>query len=72
MSPEENERFEKDALLHKLQDENEQLKFFKKEAKRITKGVLYRFIDYYTQDELERLDIRFVADKFLEESDSNV
>ena len=61
--------FDKDALLHKLQDENEQLKFFKKEAKRITEGVLYRFIDYYTQDELERLDMRFVVDKFLEDEE---
>ena len=52
MSPEENQRFEKDALLHKLQDEREK--------------ILYRFIDYYTIDELERLDMRFVADKFLE------
>ena len=53
MSPEEKKRFEKDALLHKLQDERE--------------SILYKFIDYYTQDELERLDMRFVADKFMEE-----
>ena len=53
MSPEEKKRFDKDALLHKLQDERE--------------SILYKFIDYYTIDELERLDMRFVADKFMEE-----
>ena len=41
MSPEEKQRFEKDALLHKLQDERE--------------SILYKFIDYYTQDELIEL-----------------
>ena len=56
MSPEEKQRFEKDALLHKLQDERD--------------SILYKFIDYYTQDELERLDMRFVADKFLEEEEN--
>ena len=56
MSPEENKRFKKDALLHKLQDERE--------------SILYKFIDYYTIDELERLDMRFVADKFLEEEEN--
>ena len=53
MSPEEKKRFKKDALLHKLQDERE--------------SILYKFIDYYTQDELERLDMRFVADKYIDE-----
>ena len=63
--------FKKDALLHKLQDENEQLKFFKKQTRRIKKGILYRFIDYYTIDELERLDMRLVADKFVESGEGN-
>ena len=28
---------------------------------------LYNFISFYTQDELERLDMRFVVDKYVEE-----
>jgi GTPase Era involved in 16S rRNA processing len=73
--------FKKDALLHKLQDENEKYKLahraciseislLMKENKKLKnniKDALYKFIDYYTQDELENLDMRFVADKFLEE-----
>ena len=57
MSPEEKQRFDKDALLHKLQDERE--------------SILYKFIDYYTTDELERLDMKLVADKFVESEEGN-
>mgnify|MGYP003646306557 CR=1 FL=1 len=32
---------------------------------------LYSFISFYTQDELERLDMRFVADKYVEEEVAN-
>ena len=34
--------------------------------KEILREAIYGFISFYTQDELERLDMRFVADKFLE------
>ena len=57
MSPEEKKRFDKNALLHKLQDERE--------------SILYKFIDYYTIDELERLDMKLVADKFVESGEGN-
>ena len=32
---------------------------------------LYNFISFYTQDELEKLDMRFVADKYIEEEYEN-
>ena len=32
---------------------------------------LYSFISFYTQDELERLDMRFVVDKYIEEEYEN-
>ena len=39
-----------------------------KEQKR---ELLYEFINFYSQDDLNRLDMRFVADKFLEEADND-
>ena len=51
--------FYKDALLHKLQDENDKL----------TKDALYQFIDYYTNIDIDRLDMKLVADKFLKEKE---
>ena len=51
--------FYKDALLHKLQDENDKL----------TKNALYQFIDYYTNIDIDRLDMKLVADKFLKEKE---
>ena len=51
--------FNKDALIHKLQDENDKL----------IKDALYQFIDYYTKIEIDRLDMRLVADKFLKEKE---
>jgi|TARA_R110002020_G_scaffold118349_1_gene270557 hypothetical protein len=35
--------------------------------KEILREAIYGFISFYTQDELERLDLRFVADKFVDE-----
>ena len=57
--------FNKDALIHKLQDEND-----KKEnnMREIVREALYGFIEYYTQDEIERIDLRIIADKYIEEN----
>ena len=35
--------------------------------KEILREAVYGFISFYTQDEIERLDMRFVADKYIEE-----
>ena len=43
---------------------------FKKEKqmnKELIREAVYGFIAYYTTDELERLDLRFVADKYVDE-----
>tara|TARA_R100001594_G_C3954942_1_gene243930 strand:- start:239 stop:436 length:198 start_codon:yes stop_codon:yes gene_type:complete len=40
---------------------------FKAKIKELQRDKLYKFIDFYTQDELDRLDMRFVVDRFLEE-----
>tara|TARA_Y100000593_G_scaffold9639_1_gene17470 strand:+ start:658 stop:855 length:198 start_codon:yes stop_codon:yes gene_type:complete len=39
----------------------------KAKIKELQRDKLYKFIDFYTQDELDRLDMRFVVDRFLEE-----
>ena len=40
--------------------------------KELIREAIYGFISFYTQDELERLDLRFVADKYIdEEYDTN-
>ena len=56
--------FSKDALIHKLQDEND-----KKEnnMREIVRDALYQFIAYYKQEEIDRLDLRIIADKFVDE-----
>ena len=53
--------FNKDALIHKLQDENEN------NMKEIVKEALYRFIDYYTSDELDRVDLKLIADNYIKD-----
>lgn len=35
--------------------------------KELIREAVYGFIAYYTIDELERLDLRFVADKYVDE-----
>ena len=35
--------------------------------KELIREAVYWFIAYYTIDELERLDLRFVADKYVDE-----
>ena len=35
--------------------------------KELIREAVYGFIAYYTIDELERLDLRFVADKYIDE-----
>ena len=35
--------------------------------KEILREAVYSFISFYTQDEIERLDMRFVADKYIDE-----
>ena len=57
--------FSKDALIHKLQD-----KLDKKEEKmnRIEIiEILYSFIEFYTVREIDRLDMRILADRFIDE-----
>ena len=56
--------FSKDALLHKLQDEAD-----KKEGnmKELIREGIYGFITYYTQNEIDRVDLRVIADKYVDE-----
>ena len=56
--------FYKDALLHKLQDEAD-----KKEGnmKELIREGIYGFITYYTQNEIDRVDLRVIADKYVDE-----
>ena len=57
--------FYKDALLHKLQD-----KLDKKEGKmnrKEIKEILYGFIDFHTVREIDRLDLKILADRFIDE-----
>ena len=35
--------------------------------KEILREAIYGFISFYTVDKLERLDLRFVADKYIDE-----
>ena len=37
--------------------------------KEIIKNTLYQFIDYYTKTEIDRFDMKLVADKFLKEKE---
>ena len=32
--------------------------------------LLYRFIEYYTESEIDRFDLKAVADKYLEENEN--
>ena len=43
---------------------------FKKEnkMKEVIREALYGFIAHYTQDEIERVDLRIIADKYIEEN----
>tara|TARA_Y100000593_G_C4242236_1_gene302758 strand:+ start:669 stop:932 length:264 start_codon:yes stop_codon:yes gene_type:complete len=79
--------FNKDAKIHKLQDENDRLRRERtsykldKEAYRGTieklkkeldskeeiKEILYSFIEFYTVREIDRLDMRILADRFIDE-----
>ena len=52
--------FNKDALLHKLQDEVDNMN-------EIVRDALYQFICFYKEDELDRLDLRILADRFVDE-----
>ena len=52
--------FYKDALLHKLQDEADNMN-------EIIRDALYQFISFYKEDELDRLDLRILADRFVNE-----
>ena len=57
--------FYKDALLHKLQD-----KLDKKEDRmnrKDIKEILYGFIDFHTVREIDRLDLKILADRFIDE-----
>ena len=57
--------FNKDALIHKLQD-----KLDKKEEKmnrKDIKEILYGFIDFHTVRDIDNLDLKILADKFLDE-----
>ena len=35
--------------------------------KEIVKEALYGFIDYYTQDELDRVDLKLIADNYIKD-----
>ena len=57
--------FYKDALLHKLQD-----KLDKKESemsRKEIKEILYGFIDFHTVREIDTLDLKILADRFIDE-----
>ena len=55
-----NRGFARDALLHKLQDEADNMN-------EIIRDALYQFISFYKEDELDRLDLRILADRFVDE-----
>ena len=42
---------------------------FKKEnkMKEVVRDALYQFIEYYKHEEIDRLDLRIIADKFVDE-----
>ena len=57
--------FYKDALLHKLQD-----KLDKKESemsRKEIKEILYGFIDFHTVREIDTIDLKILADRFIDE-----
>ena len=56
--------FSKDALLHKLQDEADKKE---RDMKELIREGIYGFIAYYTIDELDRVDLRIIADKYIDE-----
>ena len=56
--------FYKDALLHKLQEENDDLKSSRKEY---IHRLLYEFIDFHTTREIDTLDLKILADRFIDE-----
>lgn len=56
--------FSNDALLHKLQDEADKRE---EDMKELIREGIYGFIAYYTQDELDRVDLRIIADKYVDE-----
>ena len=56
--------FSKDALLHKLQDEADKKE---RDMKELIREGVYGFIAYYTIDELDRVDLRIIADKYIDE-----
>ena len=35
--------------------------------KEVVRDALYQFITYYKQEEIDRLDLRIIADKFVDE-----
>ena len=35
--------------------------------KEVIRDALYQFIEYYKQEEIDRLDLRIIADKFVKE-----
>ena len=55
-----NRGFDKDALLHKLQDQADNMD-------KTIKDAIYKFIDFHTTREIDRLDLRILADRFLDE-----
>ena len=56
--------FSKDALLHKLQDEADKKE---RDMKELIREGVYGFIAYYTINELDRVDLRIIADKYIDE-----
>ena len=52
--------FNKDALLHKLQDEADNMK-------ETIRDNIYEFIDFHTTREIDKLDLKILADRFLDE-----
>ena len=59
--------FSKDTLLHKLQDEADKKE---RDIKEVIREALYGFIDYYSSDEFERVDLKLIADTYLESKDN--
>ena len=66
----ERELYHKDKaeLISKIITKEKQVKILEKCLFSKMKDCLYQFIDFFVEDELERLDMRIVADRFVKEA----
>ena len=57
--------FYKDALLHKLQDKLDKME--DKMSREDIREILYGFIDFHTVRKIDTLDLKILADRFIDE-----